>query len=237
MQGVVISHRTAAGLHGFPDPDPDDPVPDCDVTIGRHRRHAGLRIRPHCLRLTEAEIQDGACGLRITTPGRTAVDCLADFTFGPALDLWAWLVTRQILDHDRLLAAIASRPSWYGTAQLRRIADLVAGGAVSHAEFRMHDLLRQAGVTGWTANVPVSDGQGVIGVVDLLFEQVRVAVAVDGWRAHGSHAAFIADRRRENRLVTAGYLVLHFTWQDLMDRPAEVIAEIRAALAARSVSV
>jgi very-short-patch-repair endonuclease len=98
----------------------------------------------------------------------------------------------------------------------------------------MHDLLRTAEIAGWTANAPVLDEHGVIGVVDLLFEQARVAVEVDGWRAHRSQTAFVADRRRENRLVTAGYLVLHFTWHDLTDRPADVIAEIRAALRLRS---
>ncbi|HST85785.1 MAG TPA: DUF559 domain-containing protein [Kineosporiaceae bacterium] len=233
MRGIVISHRTAAGLHGFPDPNPDEAAPYCHVIIGTHSA-AGRRIRTHLLRLAESEIQDGACGLRLTTPARTAVDCLAAYDFGPALDLWAWVTNGRILDHEGLLAAIGSRPRWYGTAQLRRIADLVAGGAVSHAEFRMHDLLRAAGISGWTANAPVLDEQGLIGVVDLRFEQARVVVEVDGWRAHRSQAAFVADRRRENRLVTAGYLVLHFTWQDLTDRPAEVIAEIRAALRLRS---
>ncbi len=205
------------------------------VPIIENHRPSGRRIRTHHVRLTAAEIQDGPCGLRITTPARTAVDCLADFPFGAALDLWAWVATRQILDHELLRAAIDGRRNWRGTGQLKQIAELVAGGAVSHAEFRFHELLREAGLTGWTANAPVRDGQGLIGVLDLLFEEARVAIEVDGWRAHRSHAAFIADRRRENRLVTAGYRVLHFTWPDLTDRPTAVVAEIRAALTGLSV--
>jgi very-short-patch-repair endonuclease len=227
LRDVVISHRTAAGLHGFPDPDDEPAVPECDVIIATHRQ-SGPRIRAHLLRLTESEIEAGPCGLRLTTAARTALDCLSAYPFGAALDLWAWVATRRLLDRDGLLAAVEARYNWHGTPQLKRIADLVAGGALSHAEFRLHELLRRARVTGWAANVPVFDEHGLVGVVDLLFEEARLIVEVDGRRAHGSPAAFVADRRRANRLMAAGYRVLRVTWSDLTDRPAELIAEIQA---------
>lgn len=68
------------------------------------------------------------------------------------MDLWAWVTTRRILDLQELQEAILARPKWHGTAQLRSIAGLVAGGAVSEAELRMHELLRKAGILGWMAN-------------------------------------------------------------------------------------
>ncbi len=74
----------------------------------------------------------------------------------------------------------------------------------------------------------------MIGVVDLLFEQARLIVEIDGWRSHGSHQAFVLDRRRGNRLKAAGYDVLNFTWDDLVERPAEVVAEVRALLNRRN---
>jgi len=54
---------------------------------------------------------------------------------------------------------------------------------------------------------------------------------VDGWAWHVDVERFQADRRRQNRLVAAGWTVLRFTWHDLTGRPAEVIAEIRVAVA------
>lgn len=232
MKEIVISHRTAAELHGFPVSAPDDEVPECHVIIRAHRQ-AGSRIRAHLVRLAADEVETGPCGLWLTTPARTAVDCLAAFPFGFALDLWAWVATRKILDREHLLAAIDDRQNWHGTPQLKRIADLGADGALSQAEVLMQELLRRANLTGWIANAPVHDEQGLIGLIDLLFEQARLAVEIDGWRAHQSHAAFVADRRRGNRLAAAGYRVLHFTWPDLTERPNEVIAEIRQVLAAR----
>jgi hypothetical protein len=41
---------------------------------------------------------------------------------------------------------------------------------------------------------------------------------------------FLADRRKGNALVRAGWKLLRSTWHDLTGRPAHVIAEIRAAL-------
>lgn len=71
----------------------------------------------------------------------------------------------------------------------------------------------------------------MIAVVDLLFEQRRVVVEVDGWRSHRSHDAFVSDRRRQNKLVAAGYQVLRFTWDDLVNDPDDVVRQVLAAVA------
>lgn len=42
----VISHRTAAELHGFPLGEPE-PVPECHVTMNTHR-HTGIGSTPIC---------------------------------------------------------------------------------------------------------------------------------------------------------------------------------------------
>jgi hypothetical protein len=50
------------------------------------------------------------------------------------------------------------------------------------------------------------------------------------WRIDADR--FRADRRKGNALVRAGWQQLRFTWHDLTNRPAYVIAEIHAALLA-----
>jgi very-short-patch-repair endonuclease len=144
---VVISHRTAAALHGFPaEGTTGEALEECDVIVA-NRRPRGLRIRTHHLRLESADIQSGPCGLRLTRPARTALDCLASLDLGPALDLWAWLATRRILDHEGLRQAIDQRLNWHGTGQLRRIADLVA---VVDVFFEQARLIVE--VDGWEAH-------------------------------------------------------------------------------------
>ena len=49
--------------------------------------------------------------------------------------------------------------------------------------------------------------------------------------AHQGTEQFHANRTRQNCLVNAGFTVLRFTWPDLTDRPAQVSAQIRSALA------
>ena len=57
---------------------------------------------------------------------------------------------------------------------------------------------------------------------------------VDGWAWHVDVGRFRNDRRKGNALTTAGWTLLRFTWHDLTNRPAEVLAEIRDVLARSS---
>jgi hypothetical protein len=118
-----------------------------------------------------------------------------------------------------------------GSQQLRRVLNLTRHGAVSAAEVRMHDVLRGAGVTAGprtrrSCSAGGRAGGRVVAVADLLFARERVIVEVDGMRAHSGQSAFVRDRRRQNALVAAGYLVLRFTWWDLVERPQAVVNEI-----------
>jgi len=228
MPGVVASHWTAGLLHGFPLEQPLGPESSHVISRGRHE--SGRSSVVHHLRLDDDEIERHASGLLLTTQQRTALDLLSIMAIPAALDLWAWVSSRKILDVAGLEAAISRRRHWRGRPQPQQILTLVRGGAVSGAEFVLHGLLREAGIGGWTAGVTLTDAQGVIGVVDLHFDGTRVVVEVDGFRAHSSKRSFINDRRRQNRLVVARYNVLRYTWDDLQKRPHEVLAEIKAAL-------
>jgi very-short-patch-repair endonuclease len=66
--------------------------------------------------------------------------------------------------------------------------------------------------------------------IDLAFPSAKVAVEVDGWAWHIDAERFRNDRRKGNALVGAGWDLLRFTWHDLTQEPARVVAEIRRAL-------
>lgn len=71
----------------------------------------------------------------------------------------------------------------------------------------------------------------MIAVVDVLFPAQRLVLEVDGYAAHSAREAFERDRRRQNRLVAEGYIVLRFTWRDLTERPGDVVRQVAAVLA------
>jgi very-short-patch-repair endonuclease len=58
-----------------------------------------------------------------------------------------------------------------------------------------------------------------------------VIAEADGRGPHGTPEAAYADRRRQNRLVNAGWTVLRFTWSDTLD-PHYIPWTVRQALAA-----
>jgi very-short-patch-repair endonuclease len=66
--------------------------------------------------------------------------------------------------------------------------------------------------------------------IDLAFPSAKVAVEVDGWAWLVEAERFRNDRRKGNALVGAGWDLLRFTWHDLAQEPARVVAEIRRAL-------
>lgn len=68
-----------------------------------------------------------------------------------------------------------------------------------------------------------------VGEVDLLVEG-RVVVECDGFAYHSGRRDYREDRRRDRVLVAKGYLVLRFTWEDIMTGPTVVVTAVRRAL-------
>lgn len=83
-------------------------------------------------------------------------------------------------------------------------------------------------------NVDLHDDTGeLIGVGDAVWVEHRVVVELDGLRFHSAPGQRRRDNRKDRRLAVEGWLVLRYTWLDVMERPDEVIAEIRSALRQR----
>ncbi len=78
----------------------------------------------------------------------------------------------------------------------------------------------------------VRDREGnFVARVDLAYVERKIAIEYDGFWHH-ERGQFARDRRRLNRLVAAGWTVLHVTAVDLKD-PEALIARVRQLLAAR----
>ncbi len=222
---AIVCRGTAALLWGLPLA--DDGL--CHV-VARHGRHArGMTV--HLVEPDPSDVVRPDRRPAMTSLRRTILDCLATLPVPEALDLHAWTATRRLLSRRDLVREAEQRHGRHGVVQLRDLVDLTSSGAVSAAEHMFHRLLVDAGIGGWTAGGEVFDATGLIGVVDVLFVDQRLVVEVDGLKAHSGYDAFVADRRRQNRIVNAGYRILRFTWWDLTDRPADVVTEIRRALA------
>jgi very-short-patch-repair endonuclease len=73
--------------------------------------------------------------------------------------------------------------------------------------------------------------------VDFLWREQRVIVELDGWEGHRMRSSFEADRARDSQLRVMGYTVVRFTWRQLTEEPAFVVATVRKLLAAEPPSI
>jgi very-short-patch-repair endonuclease len=91
-------------------------------------------------------------------------------------------------------------------------------------------LLHDAGLPMPQLQHPVRDVDGnVVAAADMAWPERKVLVEFDG-DVHRERKSFVTDRRRQNRVVAAGWFILRFTSADVYGDPAGVLAQIRSAL-------
>jgi very-short-patch-repair endonuclease len=93
-------------------------------------------------------------------------------------------------------------------------------------------LFLSEGIDGFEPQVLVTYGR-FRARVDLGHRPARLAVEAEGFEFHGSRRDFAADCYRYDELNAAGWLVLRFTYEQVIGDPAWVVATVRAALAQR----
>ena len=224
---AVFCGRTAAYLHGATGlVASGDPVELVVPQASRFGAAAGLRVRRTALPASDVV---GFGRFRATTGLRTAVDIarlepLVDAI--PALDV---LIAARVTDRAGLVRATASLTGVRGARRAVRAAALADGRAESQPESRLRVLLALAGLPA-VPQYTVRDAGGFVARVDLAYPELRVAIEYDGaW--HGEPGQLRRDRQRLNRLVAAGWTVLHVTAADLHE-PGTLVAQVRAVLGA-----
>ncbi len=225
--GAGFTGRSAAVLWGVPDvAGPDDPV-EVVTTVGR-RWNAGAGVRVRTLLPGQRLVQRGAW--RCLPRADTAVDVVRFGDRDEAVVLLDRLVQAALATLDDVRAAAALLPACRGSAQARLVARLADGLAESPQETRLRLLLHRAGMPP-VAQYRVVDERGFVARVDFAYPELRLAVEYDGLH-HAERQAFLDDRRRLNRLIAAGWVVLHVTLDDLR-HPDRLLVRIRALRAQR----
>ena len=187
-------------------------------------------VAPRWVRLTRRPIAEQhrrwLGGARVVGPAYAAAELAASDGGRCAMRMFVEGITSP----REVLAAAADLAGTEGNDIRRRVLRELERDPWSPAELLLHRLLHDAGIEGWVANPPLRI-EGAVIRPDVLLEAARLVLEVDGWAFHGGRDAFQLDRDRQNALVTAGFRVLRFTWQDLTDRPAAVATRITRTLA------
>ena len=222
---AAFSGRSAAYLHGATELVDADSLIEVTVPSGfRYGPVAGLRI--HQTLLPASDVSD-LNGRRVTTGLRTALDIARREPVTEAVAALDVLLAHAVVGKGELTES-AQRDRVRGSKRVQQAVSLADPRAESQPESRLRVLLSLAGLFAQPQfSVRDQDG-GVVARVDLAFPDHLVAIEYDGaW--HGGRRQFAKDRRRLNRLVAAGWTVIHVTSADLRE-PLELVARIRTLL-------
>lgn len=234
----VASHSTAAWLHGLAGFAVG--VPPEVMVIRRPSVSRSPLAKVHSTTWLPADDLTEVDGIPCTTVARTlfalagsvprvpldqargAVDDA--IRTGRASDPWLWWRLEKLRCRGRR-----------GVANFEAILSARAGGEVTESwlEREFLRILREARVDLPVCQARIEAAGAFVARVDFLYERLGIIVEVTGAIAHASPAQRASDARRRNRLGSAGYLVLEFTYEQVVGDPAAVVAEILAAMAAR----
>ena len=136
-------------------------------------------------------------------------------------------------DWSRLISTLArhARRGRPGVARLRRV--IVANAhreeiTDSDLELLVIALVVESGLPEPVLHHRIFDGTRFVAEVDLAYPELRIVIELDG-KVHLLPEVRERDLPRQNDLVLLGWTVLRFTWARYADRPASVVAEVRAA--------
>lgn len=209
---AVLSHGTAARVHRLACARPDGAgsvPPDITVVRPSHPELSDCRVH-RVFRLTSADVVAHR-GVRVTSPLRTLVDLaptlpavLLDRTIDEGLIAGAW---RQ----EELTCLTGACWGRAGAVALRRALQPRVDHAAGETplEERAVRALRSLGPFE-TQHQIVLDGR--VSILDVAWPALRVGVECDGWSIRSrSRGKFDHDRRRNNRLVSHGWTIIHLT--------------------------
>ena len=233
-EGAVISHGTAAAVHGLWDKPPR--LIDVTVPVEAGRKIDGIRCR-RCRYPQPEEIENRA-GIVVTTPARTFVDLAGMVGLKTLRKTVGRGAIRRKLDLQAVDLAIYDAKGRRGLEALElallpyRTKDGKVPDVRSDFETLVLPELLDRGLPRPGCNVWLHV-EGERFLVDFLWEQAGVIVETDGRETHETPEAFQKDRRRDQFLASAGYRVLRVTWDQIHGEGDAVLDRVSRALSLR----
>ena len=225
----VLSHSTAARIHGLPLPWRLQERGAAHVTTPRtvpRPRRRDIVTHHAFLPDTDVCVVDG---LRLTTPARTYVDMAAVVSFDDLVALGDVVLRRYPVTPEVLLGVARARSTFPGRRRAITATGWLDPAADSPRESHLRVLLRRARLPRPEVNGVITDEHGgFLARADLVFRRERVIVEYDG-EVHASMQQRAKDAARRALLREHGWIVVEVVGDD-MRYPDRVIARVRSAL-------
>lgn len=227
---AALSHRSAAHRLGLRRTGRSG----IDVISPRRPRRKRAGIDAHTSRTLLARDIVTVDAIPCTSVARTLLDLAAVLPRRAVQRAFDEAEVLRVLDARAIDDVLARNRGHRGAGALRAtLDDHVAGSTRTRNDLEEAFLAitRHAGlpvpeVNVWLAFAPAGYE------ADFLFREQRLIVEVDGRATHGTRRGFEHDRRRDQRLMLAGWRVVRLTWRQVLEEPAGVAAIVRGLLLA-----
>jgi len=190
--------------------------------------HRRLRFDPRSAQCVERS------GLRVTALPRSIIDAWPLLPVRERRPLALDAARRRLVSAGHLRDALAERPNVGGRRALRQTIDLIADGCQS--ELEAHGVLN----VFRHRSLPRSVGQHVVELptgrirLDRAYPEVKLAIELDGAAHHTSPEDRQKDLARDRALAALGWVVLRFSYADVLRDPDGARAKVLEVYRART---
>ncbi len=237
--GAVVSHVSAAVLHGLP----VWKVPLGRLHVTRDARgggRVGRQLHVHTARLDATDVVDVG-GVAVTSVARTIIDVARTVPFEQGVVLTDAALGAQLVDSDELVGVQDRLSCRRGGPAALRVLAFADARSESVGESRSRVALQRSGLPAPVPQWEVRSADGVfIGRVDFGWPELRTVGEFDGRVKYGRLLrpgqdpgdVVFEEKRREDGLRGARLSVVRWTWDDL-DRFDSIADRLRRGFSAR----
>jgi very-short-patch-repair endonuclease len=218
----VLSHTSAAQVHGLQTLLPPE---SAHVTVPHGARPPrDPQVTYHWRDLPPEDLAGNATG-----PVRTVLDCAAWLPFAEGLAVADSALQLDVVTAAELAKGVTGLGG-HGVAGARKVVAVADGRAANPFESGLRAALIEGGVSGFRCQVEIRTPL-LTARVDLADERRRIVAEADSYTHHGAtRADFARDCLRYNELVRAGWIVLRFSWEEVMfhaERVAQTVLDVQ----------
>ncbi|MDG4794863.1 type IV toxin-antitoxin system AbiEi family antitoxin domain-containing protein [Micromonospora sp. WMMD1082] len=228
--GAVAVLGTAAEMHHIAGSRASDEIHlSVPGSAARPARRGDPQVTVHQLVIRPMQLVRVG-GIAATCPVRTVADLILRLGRYPAVCLLDSALNQRLVGDDDLPEIHRLIRGPRGAVVARAHLAEADGRAQSPLETRARLRCVDGKVPPDALQLAVRDQDGyLLGVGDLGWRRQRIVAEADGRGAHTGPDAVFADRRRQNRLINAGWAVLRFTWSDTL-KPDYIPWTVRQAM-------
>jgi very-short-patch-repair endonuclease len=234
--GAAASHRAAAALWQLDGCEPG--IVELAVS-GRRAPRGRPGVKVHRVNQLDPSRLTAIDGVPVTGIELTLVHLAGVVGFEALAGALDSALVQGLTRADRVLVQV-DRMGRRGRRGIGRLVGLLEHRIDGHRpnesrfERRLARLVASAGLGEPTAQHEVRVDGRLVARVDLAYPDLRVAIEADSHRWHAGRSSWERDLARRTALAADGWLVLHFSWRDLVTRPEYVVRRVAATVASRT---